>query len=56
MKNLGKIALKKCHFINSKFDENENNQLKKGEGKLMITNGLSLNEFLDKYSLPKLGK
>ena len=56
MKNLGKIALKNCHFINTKFDDNEKNHLKKGEGKLMITNGLSLNQFLDKYSLPTFRK
>ena len=56
IKNLGNIALKKCHIINSKYDDNENNNLKKGEGKLMITNGLSLNDFLDKYSLPNFRK
>ena len=56
MNNLGKIALKKCHFINTKYDDNEKNNLKKGEGKLMITNGLSLNNFLDKYSLPNFRK
>jgi len=52
LNNLGKIVLKQCHFINTKFDENGNNQLKKGKGKLMITNGLSVNEFLNKHSLP----
>ena len=56
MKNLGNMALKKCHFINTKYDNNKNNNLKKGEGKLMITNGLSLNDFLDKYSLPNFRK
>ena len=54
LNNLGKIVLKQCHFINTKFDENGNNQLKKGKGKLMITNGLSVNEFLNKHSLPLL--
>ena len=52
LNNLGKIVLKQCHFINTKFDETGNNQLKKGKGKLMITNGLSVNEFLNKHSLP----
>ena len=56
MKNLGNMALKKCHFINTKYDDNKNNNLKRGEGKLMITNGLSLNVFLDKYSLPNFRK
>ena len=56
MKNLGKIALQNCHFINIKYDSDEKNHLKKGEGKLMITNGLSLNEFLNKYSLPTFRK
>ena len=49
---LGKIILKKCHFVNKKFDNNKDNKLQKGNGKLMITNGLSINEFIDKFSLP----
>ena len=53
LNDLGKIVLQKCHFVNTKYDNDENNQLKKGEGKLMITNGLSVNEFLNKHSLPK---
>ena len=53
LSNLGKLVLKKCHFINTKFDNDGKNKLKKGEGKLMITNGLSVNEFLNKHSLPK---
>ena len=53
LNDLGKIVLQKCHFVNTKYDNDENNQLKKGKGKLMITNGLSVNEFLNKHSLPK---
>ena len=49
---LGKIILKKCHFVNKKFHDNKDNKLQKGNGKLMITNGLSINEFIDKFSLP----
>ena len=49
---LGKIILKKCHFVNNKFVNNKDNKLQKGIGKLMITNGLSINEFIDKFSLP----
>ena len=55
IKKLGKFALKKCHFINDKFNNEKNNQLIKGQGKLMITNGLSLKQFVEKYSLPKCG-
>ena len=40
---LGKIILKKCHFVNNKFFNNKENKLQKGNGKLMITNGLSIN-------------
>ena len=54
MNKLGKIILQKCHFVNNKFYNNENNKLQKGNGKLMITNGLSINEFINKYSLPNL--
>ena len=50
---LGKIILKKCHFVNNKFFNNKENKLQKGNGKLMITNGLSINEFTDRFSLPK---
>ena len=56
MKNLGKIILQKCHFVNNKYNNNENNKLQKGNGKLMITNGLSINEFIDKFALPNLNK
>ena len=54
MKKLGKIILQKCHFINNKYIDNESNKLQKGTGKLMITNGLSINDFLNKFSLPNL--
>ena len=54
MKKLGKIILQKCHFVNNKYFNNENNKLQKGNGKLMITNGLSINEFIDKFALPNL--
>ena len=53
MEKLGKIILQKCHFINTKYDKNKNNKLKKGNGKLMMTNGLPIKEFINKYSLPK---
>jgi len=52
-KEISKFILKKCHFINKKFDEKEKGT-KIGEGKLMMTNGMSINEFATKYSLPYL--
>ena len=52
-KEISKFILKKCHFINKKFDEKEKG-IKIGEGKLMMTNGMSINEFAAKYSLPYL--
>ena len=55
IKKLGQLALRKCQFINAKFNDEKNNQLKKGEGKLMMTNGLSLKQFMEKYSLPIFG-
>lgn len=52
MQNLGKAVLQNCHFINTKYDKNENNHLKKGSGKLMMTNGMSIKEFFQKHDLP----
>ena len=47
------IALKvldKCN-VSSKKNKNNNTRIKNGEGKLMITNGLSVKEFEKKYRL-----
>ena len=54
MKKLGKVILQKCHFVNNKYNNDENNKLQKGQGKLMITNGLSINEFINKFALPNV--
>ena len=54
MNKLRKIILQKCHFINNKYNDDESNKLQKGKGKLMITNGLSIIDFLNKFSLPNL--
>ena len=43
--------LKNCNFVHKKNKNNQTN-LKKGEGKVMITQGLSLNEFRMKFKLP----
>lgn len=46
--NISKVILKECNYIKNFYD-NEN----AGEGKTMITRGLSVNEFTKKYGLPK---
>ena len=56
LKNISKHILKKCHFLNKKFNDSKENYLEEGKGKLMITNGLSLKEFTKKYNLPFLTK
>ena len=43
-----KVILKECNYIKKYFDK-ENS----GDGKTMITRGLSVNEFTKKYGLPK---
>ena len=45
---ISKVILKECNYIKNSFD-NE----KAGAGKTMITRGLSVNEFTQKYGLPK---
>ena len=47
-----KHVLKNCNYFKNKSIYNNNN-LKNGNGKLMFTNGMTLNEFSTKYSLPK---
>lgn len=42
--------LKKCNVIHSKSSSNVG-QLKKGTGKLMITSGMTLNDFKEKYKI-----
>jgi hypothetical protein len=49
---ISKKVLQKCNFINKKSNNN-NKSLKAGTGKLMFTNGMSLDEFSTKYKLPK---
>lgn len=45
--------LNKCNITKEK-NENNNKKLKSGEGKLMITNGLSIKEFEKKLGLKPL--
>ena len=47
---ISKVILKKCNFTHEK-NKNNNKSLKTGEGKLMITSGLSVNDFVEKYHL-----
>ena len=47
---LSKVVLKKCNFTHEK---NKNNNVihKTGDGKLMITSGLTIKDFIEKYHL-----
>ena len=45
---LSKIVLKKCNLVKKHFDAP-----KAGNGKTMITKGLTVNQFSKKYSIPK---
>ena len=47
---IAKNVLNKCNIRHQKHS-NSNHNLKAGEGKLMITNGMSINDFLLKYNL-----
>ena len=53
LKQLSKKILTKCKFLNEKYEPNEDLHIS-GKGKTMITNGLTVNEFLQKYSLPQI--
>ena len=47
---LSKVILKKCNFTHQK-NKNNNVTHKIGEGKLMITSGLTIHDFMEKYHL-----
>lgn len=47
---IAKNVLSKCNIRHQKHS-NSNHSLKAGEGKLMMTNGMSINDFLLKYNL-----
>ena len=48
LKGISNAILKKCNYISKHFDvENA------GNGKLMFTRGMTVNEFSKKYGLPK---
>lgn len=55
LKQLSKKILTKCKFLNEKYEPDEDLHIS-GKGKTMITNGLTVNEFLQKYSLPQIKK
>ena len=48
LKGISNAVLKECNYIKKYFDS-EN----AGEGKTMITRGMTVNEFTRKYGLPK---
>jgi len=47
---IARKVLTKCNFYHEK-NQNNNKNLKTGEGKLSITNGLTLNQFVEKHKL-----
>lgn len=49
---ISKNVLKKCNYLKDK-NPNSNGKLKAGSGKLMITNGMSINDFTQKFHVPK---
>lgn len=48
--NITMKVLNNCNIWKSK-NKNNNKMLKSGEGKLMMTNGVSISEFAKKYNL-----
>ena len=53
LKKISQKVLKKCRFINDKYDKTESTNWS-NKGKTMITNGLTVSEFLSRYSLPQI--
>lgn len=51
VKNITHKVLEHCGYTHHKYNANDT-KLKKGEGKMMMTNGMSIRKFLAKYSLP----
>ena len=49
---ISKKVLKNCNYLHSKSDFN-NKALKSGQGKLMMTSGLTINDFAKKFNVPK---
>jgi hypothetical protein len=49
---ISKNVLKRCNYLKEK-NPNSRGVLKAGTGKLMITNGMSLNDFTKKFGVPK---
>ena len=45
---ISKAVLKRCNYSHSK-NQNSLKSLKKGDGKLMFTNGLTISEFVEKF-------
>lgn len=52
MDEIAKYILKKCNYIHDKNKKHEAT-VKAGEGKLMITGGMTVSEFLKKYNFKK---
>jgi len=50
---ISKIVLKKCNFTHEK-NKNNNKMHKTGEGKQMITSGMTVHDFVEKHHLPNI--
>lgn len=51
LNKISKTILKGCNFLNEK-SKNNNESLRAGAGKLMFTNGMSIEDFAHKFNLP----
>lgn len=51
MHEISKNVLTRCKYNRKKSEFNDRN-LRAGEGKLMITSGLTVNDFTRKYNIP----
>ena len=49
---IAKKVLNRCNYLAKKSPINDSN-LKTGNGKLAVTSGLTINEFVNKYKIPK---
>ena len=51
LENLSKAIMSKCKYTRHKFRDSDSNYSKNGQGKLMFTNGLTVEEFEKKYHI-----
>jgi len=51
LENLSKAIMNKCKYTRQKFRSSDSDYSKSGHGKLMFTNGLTVEEFEKKYHI-----